>query len=247
MAPTPGEVEDLGPYLELAKRIHAEVARVAADDRADAASLVEAIEAVPREERARVVRAVFDLLPPERQWEVIERAFGDAELRSYLADEHAARLDHVRRVERWRVAATDARAERRLDLRLVPAGDEITFGLFRPDQARTALTRGREASNCARELVSRLTDEPALLRVIDDVFNPEGGLFVTADYDESVWRTERLGSHELVRVGSVLPDGSFEPVVYPAARVDVEVDGRVTTGRLHLGYALIGTEDVFAS
>lgn len=43
------------------------------------------------------------------------------------------------------------------------------------------------------------------------------------------------------------PDGGFEPALYRGGRVDVEVDGVARSGHLHLGFALVGDEDVFAT
>jgi hypothetical protein len=99
--------------------------------------------------------------------------------------------------------------------------------------------------------VLRATTEPGAFRVGEDVFNPRRGLFVTADYDERVWSAERLAGHRLVRVGSLVDgDGTtaLQPTLYPGARVDLQtdVDGAATEGRLHLGYAVVGDQDVFA-
>jgi hypothetical protein len=228
------------------------VARVAGDDSADAASLVEAIEAVPTRERERITRAVFDRLPPERQWAILERAFGDAEVRTHLEQERSDRLAAIRRAAADLSVASAARAERRLDLESLPAGLELTLGLFRAADVRAALARGDASDVCARRVVLRTTDRPGWLHVIEDVFNPRRGLFVTAEYDETVWHLERLESHDLVRVGSIDPratdgPGTLEPVLYPGARVDVEVGGEAREGRLHLGFVLVGSEDTFAT
>jgi hypothetical protein len=246
------EVESVRPFLDLAREIQAEVARVAGDDGADAQSLVEAIEAVPRRERERIARAVFDRLPPERQWAILERAFGDAEIRDYLEQDRSGRLAAIRRAAIDLSFAAAARTERRLDLVSLPAGLELTLGLFRAADVRAALLRGRASDVCARRLVLRTTDRAGWLHVIEDVFNPRRGLFVTADYDESVWQRERLESHDVVRVGSIdaragEEPGVLEPVLYPGGRVDVEVGGAVREGRLHLGFVLVGEEDTFAT
>ena len=244
------ELEVVRPYIELARAIQAEVARVVEDDDADADALVEAIEFIPRQERARVVRAVFDLLPADRQWSIIESAFDDDELRRYLADEHVVRLAQARRSERQRTIVTRARSDGSLDLRDVPPAEEVTVGLFRQSDVRAAVDRGHLSSVCARQIVLRATDHPGYLRVIDDVFNPRSGLFVTAGYDESVWQDERLPDHGTVRLGSIIesPTGqTLETVLYPTARLDVELDGDLRVGRLRLGFVLIGPEDVFAN
>ncbi len=247
------DLDALRPYLDLAREIHAEVTRAAEDVTADDESLVAAIAAVPDRERARVLRAVFDLLPSERQWAIVEEAFGDDEIRRYLIDERTARLDEIHRAGRHRAVLNTSRAERRLDLEALPPGEELILGLFRQDDVRAALDRGRLSNTCARQLVLRTTPDPRLLRVIDDVFNPRGAMFVTAAYDQRVWSTERLASHASVRVGSIISTGSdesLETVLYPAARVDVgvEVDGAevLRPGHLHLGFALLGGEDMFA-
>jgi hypothetical protein len=242
------EVEAVRPYLELAREIQREVERVALDDDADAASLVEAIAAVPQRERRRVALAVFDELPPERQWSVIERAFGDDEVRRYLADAREDRLAAVRRAAADLAVARAARSARRLDLTTLPAGIELTLGLFRAADVRGALDRGAASDVCARRIVVRTTDDPGRLHVIEDVFNPRRGLFVTPAYDESVWRSERLESHDVVRLGSIRPSAPpvLEPVLYPGGRVDAEVGSDLREGVLHLGFVLVGEEDTFA-
>jgi hypothetical protein len=246
------DLDAIRPYLDLAREIQAEVARTAEDASSDGESLVAAIAAVPERERARVLRAVFDRLPAERQWSIIEEAFGDDAIRHYLADERTARLDEIHRAHRHRTVLAASRSERRLDLEALPPGEELLLGLFRPADVRAALDRGRLSDTCARQLVLRTTPDPRLLRVIDDVFNPRSAMFVTAAYDERVWNEERLTSHASVRIGSIISTASgdaLETVLYPGARVDVEleVDGAAVlrTGRLHLGFALLGGDDVF--
>jgi hypothetical protein len=89
---------------------------------------------------------------------------------------------------------------------------------------------------------------PGEFTVLEDVFNPLGGYFVTGDYDESTWRRDRLPGHAVVRPGSTVPDGGgtrLEPVLYRGGRVDVEVDGDLREGLLHLGYASLDAVDVF--
>ena len=89
--------------------------------------------------------------------------------------------------------------------------------------------------------------------MIEDVFNPGGGYIVTAEYSQETWRSgERLPGHAIVRVGSTIEGATgaellFEPIVYPGGRIDVEVAGQPTRGRLHLGFAMLGDLGIFAS
>lgn len=240
------------PYLDLAREIRAAVERFASDDTAEIDTLVEAIDAIPQRERARVAQSIFDRLPAERQWAILERVFGDHELRRILDAERAARLDDLRRFERRDVVVRSARAEQRLDLAQVAEGQTLVVGLFRSGDVRAALARGRESQVCVREIVLRATAVPGQLRVIDDVFNPRRGYFVTSEYDERSWQVERLTGHAMVRVGSLTDRGSgrspvLEPALYPGGRVDVAVDGEVREGRLHLGFALLDEKEVFLS
>jgi hypothetical protein len=241
--------DDLRPYLDLAREIHELVTRTAADADAGADELAAAIEAVPARERATVVRAVFDQLPSDRQWEVLAQVFDDDELRAHLAEEHEHRLATARRGESYRAAVSRARVDGRLDLRDLPVGAELVVGLFRPTDVRAAISRGHLSTVCARQLVLRTTEAPGAVRVIDDTFNPRSGLFVTADYDDRAWARERVASHATIRLGSLI-DGDaaaeLEPVLFPGARVDLEVDGTVREGLLHLGFVTVGGEDVFA-
>lgn len=242
------ELEAVRPYLDLAREIRVQVDRASADDGADAAALVAAVEAVPTRERQRIGRATFDRLSPEAQWAVLERVYGDDEIREYLAAEHAARVDQVRRTADRHAVALAARAAARLDLDALPEAEELTLGLYVPDSVRSAIARGRAATGCARQLVLRTTAEPGVLRVVQDLYDPHHGFFVTAEYDKATWATERVDSHSRVRVGSLdQHDGVLEPALYPGGRVDVERAGRVLEGRLHLGFAVLGDEDLFAA
>jgi hypothetical protein len=242
------DIERLEPFIDLAREIQFEVERVAADDSADSASLTEAIERIPRQERERVARAVFDQLAPDVQWSVLERVFGSDEIREYLAAEHTVRVAELQRTAARSAIADSARATNRLDTATVPVDEQITLGLFREADARAAVSRGRTSDACARQLVLRCR-QPGAFQVIEDVFNPRGGYFVTRDYDEKTWLSERLPAHAIVRVGAIAdtPGGSaFEPELYPGARVDIETDQGRIPGHLHLGFVMLGDLDVFA-
>jgi hypothetical protein len=242
------EIEQLEPFLELAREIKLEVDRVAADDAAGAESLTEVIERIPRLERQRIAQLVFDQLPAEDQWSVLERVFGDAELREYLSAERDRRLSELHSSEGLREVARAARAARELDTRMIPDDVQVTLGLFREADARAAVSRGHVSQTCVRQLVLR-SRRPGELHVIEDVFNPRGGYFVTRDYDQGTWERERLASHAIVRVGALRErpeDQQFEPVLYPGGRADFETDQGVVRGRLHLGFVMLGDVDVFA-
>ena len=239
------EVEAARPYLDLAREIQSDVARAVEDGSPGIESVVEAIERIPIDERRRVLREVFDRLPPEQQWSIIERAFGDDEIREYLEDQRATRQAIARRAARYRDVIREARIERHIDTLTVPERAEMTLGLFREADAAGAVGRGHRSTNAARRLVLRATGD-GVFRVVEDVFNPAGGYFVTGDYNEATWRGERLRGHALVRVGSAGEAPALDPVLYPGGRVDVEENGRITEGRLHLGFAMLSDHDVFA-
>ena len=244
------ELESARPFLALAREISEDVARLAGDEGASSAAIEEAIRSIPERERWDVVRAVFARLPPDEQWAVLERTFPEnEELRAALADERDARVAEVRRTGARRRLARTAQAEHRLDTAAVPVHDLLTLGLFREADVAGAAGLGARSTACARRLVLRRLEAPATFAVVEDVFNPGGGYFVTGEYDGDAWRRERLASHAAVRVGSLAatPEGRrFEPVLHVGGRVDVEHDGRAREGRLHLGYAIVGDEDVFA-
>jgi hypothetical protein len=239
------ELEAARPFLPLAQEISANVAHLAADGSTTPELLDDVIAAIPQRERLEVARAVFDRLPAEQQWAVIERAFGDEEIRAALAAEHTARLDEVRRTEARRRLARAARAEHRLDVDGVPVGELLILGLFREADAAAALGRRPHSTAAARRVVLRRVDGPGSFAVVEDVFNPDRGYFVDAEYDQETWQSERLPSHAVVRPGSESPSG-FEPVLYAGSRVDVASDSGCREGRLHLGYAMVGDADVFA-
>ncbi len=241
------EIEELGPYVGLAREIQREVERLTADGSADLATLADAIGRFPEEERARLVHDVFDRLSPDVQWAVLAEAFDDDEIRGHLEARHEQRIAVLRRDRAHEALASAARTARRLDPDAVTEGDDLVLGLFRGTDLADSATRGARSDRCARRLVLRR--EGDRYRVIEDVFNPRGGLFVSHEYDESTWHSERLAPHSLVRVGAASPspggDG-FTPALFPGGRVDVDTDDGVVVGRLHLGYALLGATDVFS-
>lgn len=244
------EVERSGdePFVGLARQLHDEVARIAADPQAGVEAIVEVFDQLPRQARREAAESTFRRLPPERQWEVLERLFGDDELREALEAQRARELERAREVGRRAALVEVLIARQVVDTRLLPDGEHLTLGLFREEDVRLAVPRGRSSSTCARRLVLRATADPGVLQVLEDVFNPAGGLFVTPDYDQQIWRNERLEPHGIVRVGSLRADGPdqhLDPVVHPGGRVDVEIDGTPRPGRLHAGYATVGDDELF--
>jgi hypothetical protein len=240
-----GSPEPSPRVLELARLIQQHVQRFVLDDDAEPDGFADFLDDLPRDERARVARAVFESLPTERQWEVLVAVYGDAEVAEHLAAERERRRSWLAGEAVVVALAEAARARGSLDLGEVPPGTEVVLGLFRPGDVAAAAERGAASDVCARRVVLRVTSEGGGLRVIDDAFNPRGGLFVTPDYDASVWQSERWPSHTLVRVGAAGAGSGIETVLFPGARLDVEIEGRVHHGRLHLGYGLIGGHDVF--
>jgi hypothetical protein len=239
------EIEESRPYLGLAREIHDEVERAVADPDTDLDELADALDHWPREARVAAVTSAFRQLPPLEQWEILARLFDNEELRAALAVEHERRLSEARRILHGAALAATVRARRVLDTRDVPAGEDLTLGLFREVDVRAAVTRGSASASTARRLVLRATDEPGRLLVLEDVFNPARGLFVTTDYDEVAWREERLSPHAVVRVGAAADGAPLEPVVYPGGRLDVETADGICRGRLHTGYATVGDVDLF--
>src|SRR5262245_7931297 len=143
----------------------------------------------------------FRRLSPDTQWAIIEHAFGDDEIRAHLRAERDARLAQVTRNAARTDVVRAARLAGKLETSTVAAGDELTVGLFRESQARAAVARGRHAANCARRVVL-VHGAGAVYRVLEDVFNPYSGYFVTPEYDRETWERERLDPHCLVKVGS---------------------------------------------
>ena len=238
---------DDAQYLDLAREIQREVARVAADDDAGPEALEAVFDGITRRERLRVLRATFDRLPVDEQWAVLERVFGDDELTEALAGARAARVAAARRRD---LAATVATGDR-LDTRAVPDGESLVLGLFREADVRAGIARGPGSANCVRRLVLSATAEAGAFRVIEDVFNPDGGYFVTPEYDEAFWLGhDRLSAHGVVRPGSLVVTGDgpvLDPVLHLGGRVDVEADGELREGHLHLGFALLAGVDVFSA
>ena len=221
--------------FELARQIRDEVARIAADPASHPDLIQEVFDRADRDERARLARQVFDALDAEQQWNIISGLFGDDELRDYLEARRSAHDAVCRR----------ARADMALDTRDVPEGEVLVLGLFREAEVRAAITRGHRSTASARQLLLRSLGD-GLFQVLGDVFNPDGGYFVTRDYDESTWRAEeKLDSHALVRVGSIT-NHTFVPVLHPGGRVDLRREDDDVRGRLFLGFAMLGGAGVFA-
>lgn len=244
----PADLEELRPFIALAREIKRNVDRITADDSADVEQLSEAIAEIPRSERQRVTEAVFDRLPADVQFAILERVFGGDEICEYLEHRRRLLLEETKGLGARRALTDNARAARLLDTREVPEGEELVIGLFREADVRSASTRGRVADNCARSLVLRSV-APARFRVIEDVFNPRGGLFVTREYDETTWAADRFPAHATVMVGAEtdgLDGPSLDPVIYLGGRADFSTDARVIRGRLHIGFVLLGDIDVFA-
>jgi hypothetical protein len=242
------ELEDVRPFLALAREIHDSTSVVVADVDASAESLVDAIAATPLRERLALVRATFDRLAPEEQWSIVERVFGDEEIRAALDAARRERLALARRATAHAGLISRARVEQRIDMGEIGEA-VVTLGLFREGDVRAAIGRGPRSTTCARRLVLRTGGTAGTFHVVEDVFNPTGGFFVTGAYDRDTWWADRLPAHASVRVGSITSAGgdrSFEPVVHLAGRVDVERDGDLAEGRLHLGYLLVDDMDVFS-
>jgi hypothetical protein len=241
------ELEESRPYLGLAREIHDEVERAVADPDTDLDDLADALDQWPRDARLAAVTSAFRQLPPLEQWEILARLFDDDELRAALRVEHERSVADARRTLNGAALVAGVRERRALDTCAVAPGEDLTLGLFREDDVRAALAHGSASTSAARRLVLRATDEPGRLLVLEDVFNPARGLFVTPDYDQAAWRAERLEAHAVVRVGAA-PDGgdaAFEPVVFPGGRLDVETADGIRRGRLHTGYATVGDVDLF--
>jgi len=239
------ELAESRPYLGLAREIQDEVERAVADPETDLDDLAAAIDQWPRDARLAAVAAAFRELPALEQWEILARVFDDDDLRAALEVEHERRLAEARRTLNGAALVSAVQQRRALDTRSVPADAELTIGLFREADVRAALARGSASTTTARRIVLRPTEEPGRFLVLEDVFNPARGLFVTADYDEATWRDERLDPYATVRVGTAADGSPFEPVVYPGGRLDVETAGGTRRGRLHTGYATVGDVDLF--
>jgi hypothetical protein len=235
--------------LELAKQIQADIDRLAADPSAPVELLAALIDGVPAEKRTELAQTIFEQLPIHEQWAVLERVFDDEEIRSYLEAHRAAAHQEAEGRAGLLELVARARRERRIDTRDVAAGEELALGLFRDGDVRAAVARGHTSSTCARRLALRALGD-GRFQVIADTFNPNGGYFVTAEYSADTWRDlDRLDGHAVVRVGSITAgnaEPSFEPVLYPAGRVDVEVAGAAAPGRLHLGFAMLSDLDIFS-
>ena len=241
------EPVDPVPLTDLAQEIRRAVDRFVDDDAADPASLAAALDALPRQELAAIARVAFDRLEPLQQWAVLERVLGDRGAVDALSTDQRDRLGSMRRAATAAHVVADVVDDDVIDLSRLPAGIELVIGLFRPADVRAASGRGRLSDVCARQLVVLATSTPGTFRVVDDVFNPRGGLFVSAEYDMSVWSAERLDSNSSARLGSLAgaDADSLEPVLRRGARVDVVAGERTLPGRLRLGWAAIDDVDAF--
>lgn len=238
--------------MDLAREIRRAVDRFVDDDAADADALVEALDALPRTELAAMARVAFDRLEPMQQWSVLERLLGEGGVVEALHEAQRGRLSTLRRSAATAALLVDVVDGDRLDIAALPAGTKLTLGLFRQSDVDAARGRGRVSDVCARRLELAAVEEPGRFKVLGDEFNPRGGLFVSGDYDGDVWANERLDEHSVVAVGSAsravggVGDGDvLEHVAVRGSRLDVERDGTVERGRLHLGWATVDDVDAF--
>ena len=148
----------------------------------------------PQRERLEVVRAVFDRLAPDQQWAVLERPSATRRSGTPWPTSGTPVRDEVRPHGRpppaGRHGPGRAPARRR---RSVPEGELLTLGLFREADVSPRCAggvRGRETA--ARRLVLRRVEGHGTFAVVEDVFNPDGGYFVNAEYDRDAGSGERL-------------------------------------------------------
>jgi hypothetical protein len=236
--------DDLGPYLALARELKLEADRLAAQPFADLEDMTSVFERIPDAARAEVVARTFDQLSTAERWAVLERLFPDEELRRHLAARRDALVAEARRAGEADAVVVAARAHGELDVAALPEGHVVELGLFRPVDVRYGLARGIESDTVARSLQVRSTASPGTVRVVDDRFNPRRGLYVSGEYDSSVFEQERLESNVLVRVGRLAGDG-LEPRIEPGARFDVDRGDGPEAGRLAVGYVVVDGVDLF--
>ena len=238
------ELDESGPFLGLAREIQEEVRRLADDPDAGLDVLTDSFERLPREARQRVAEATFHALSAERQWEILVHLFGDDELRAALEHERTVRLADARSAARIHALVEVVHEHGVLDTREVPVHMRLTLGLFRESDVLPAIARGRASTACARRLILYSTGEAGVLQVMEDVFNPAGGLFVTGDYDE-----QRLARRAIdpahARARRVRARPPVRAIGPSGGRVDVEVAGSIQRGHLHAGYALVGDAELF--
>ena len=240
------EIEANSPYLGLARAIQDHVDQAVADPDLQLDELAAAIDRWPDDARAAAIEAAFLALPLAEQWAWLADLFDDDELRAALTFDHDLARAAARRATRLGALVAGVLEHRELDTRAVPVSEDITLGLHREVDVRAAVTLGTASTATARRLVLRATEQPGRLLVLEDVFNPAGGLFVTQEYDAASWRAERLEPNTVVHVGAARSDG-LEPVVHPGGRLDVEVAGSIRCGRLHTGFAAVGDVDLFVA
>ena len=212
----------------------------------------QAIDAIPRRERARVARAIFDRLPAEQQWTIVERVFGDEEISTYLAEDRDQRLDGRVRVTCWahwpgRPAPPGTSTSRRsrpgrADARAVPTGRRP--GRRAPGAAlRDVRPRARAADHGGPGALPR-----GRRRV-----QPPRGAVRHRGLRRAGLAERAADGPRLVRVGSTGGRGRHDG---PAAGALSRGPGRRPTGPATgparradctSGYAVVGGEDVFAA
>lgn len=239
------ELEAVEPYTGLAREIERAVAGIVLSETAQAHAIGEVFDAMLAEKRRRAAIAIFNTLPKENQWQIIADTFGDEEMKGILQSHHGSAKAELES----RALAESMNQKAALETERIPAHSRLTLGLFMESEVQSALRRGQQAQHCARRLTLVVTEQAGVLSVVTDEFNPNKAYFLTSQYDHDVWRAQdMLPSHSLVRLGSIRNSGgsvSFDPIVYPGGRVDFEVDGQPINGKLHLGYAVLGGEDIF--
>ena len=144
-----------------------------------------------------------------------------------------------------------ARAERRVDLTTLPAGVELSLGLFRSQDVRNALLKGHGSHVCARQLVAarhrgarrragaRRRLQPAARAVRHRRLRRVRVAHRAAH--EPRGRTARIAGRRRRRAWCSTPSCT------PAHASTSRSTGTSAEGRLHLGFVLVAEEDVYAT
>ncbi|MDB5164164.1 MAG: hypothetical protein JWS12_782 [Candidatus Saccharibacteria bacterium] len=241
--------QESSPYIELAREIQDNIARIAMTGTAQDAALVELFDSIGREARQEAARNVFSTLSLENRWHIIATVFSDDEIKTALELQHESLHRQAARKNYYAEIAREAQEHNRLDLLNLDFGVPLVLGLFRSAEVAQVVRTGKKSQICARRLSLLSTNDKGVFQVINDEFNPHGSFRIGADYNEEIWRKqERFDGHSLIRPGFQLENSDslqFQSALYVESRVDFQSNNQTHTGLLSLGYAVVGDYDVF--
>jgi hypothetical protein len=246
-------VQEYAPYSEMVRQKVGELSLSYQGDDGDELEeiVAAAVELTTDDEHKKLVQNAYDTLPSVARWEalLLYCAEGDDAqlLRDVINQSKAAELAHANRYQRYGKLLTDAQENGRVDVAKIPSDVEIIIGLFpsKWNLRKDALTP--DSKVLARCVTARTTDN-AVLRIMNDEYNPYKFGDMPMSYSGEDWRKTELHNYDYVRFGSetVGPKHSDRsPILYQGQTVYQLRDGDFKKLPLDLGFLIVDGINLF--